>query len=154
MSVIGGGTSGEGGRLRFTTLPGPLSGGPARNVNRRAPAHHSMSQNVVLAPNRLLQAPVIATFAVLPGELCMVTQRAPCMSPCMSILTCKAHGSQEGKVVPLKAGNNVATCKMSCSHVRVLAGDTGIAVTILPNVDGICHQSRLAYVSAFTSRIT
>lgn len=41
MSAMGGGTSGAGARLRFSTLPGPLSGGPARNVIKRAPVVHS-----------------------------------------------------------------------------------------------------------------
>lgn len=37
MSVMGGATRGGGGRLRFSTLPAPLSGGPAKNVIKRAP---------------------------------------------------------------------------------------------------------------------
>lgn len=41
---MGGGTRGGGGRLRFSTLPAPLSGGPAKNAIKRAPVVYSTGQ--------------------------------------------------------------------------------------------------------------
>ena len=72
----------------------------------------------------------------------------------MPMLTCKANSSQEGEVVPLKEGDKGITCKMSRSCVRVLAGETGIAFAVLPNIGGFCNNSRLTDISALTSRHT
>lgn len=63
---MGGGTRGAGGRLRLSTLPGPLSGGPARKAIKRAPVTQFVLQLICASTHsqNRTQASALSTYCV------------------------------------------------------------------------------------------